>query len=214
LRTLEQFVFGIEVEVELNVVYEGQPLFGDVDTFLRRYEYELQEFTLRTWRRYSGRGLEGGGRGQAVWGDALYLKCPDSVVEHLAGMDLPEREREMTKLVSMCLLYGIGDYALELIGSVGTAESFARELTDLVRRYDELCASRLGVEYTFVLPADLSARLHKFVRGTGARQRRRTPDWVARRAVRRWLDGHAPPTVSERLRRLPARLRRRVRTDF
>jgi hypothetical protein len=45
-------------------------------------------------------------------GDALYLKCPDSVVERLAGMDLPEREREMTKLVSMCLLYGIGDYAL------------------------------------------------------------------------------------------------------
>ena len=191
-RTLEQFVFGIEVEVELNVVYEGQPLFGDVDTFLRRYEYELQEFALRTWRRYSGRGLEGGGRGQAVWGDALYLKRPDSVVERLAGMDLPEREREMTKLVSMCLLYGIGDYALELIGSVGTDEAFARELTDLVRRYDELCASRLGVEYTFVLPADLSARLHKFVRGTGARQRRRTPDWVARRAVRRWLDMRLP----------------------
>jgi hypothetical protein len=206
-RTLGQFVFGIDVEVELNVLYEGQPLFGDVDAFLRRYDYELHELTPRSLARYSGHGLEGGGRGQAVWADALYLKCPDSAVEHLGGLDPAERERELTKLVSICLLYGIGDYALELIGSVGTTESAGRELARAVRRHDELTASQLGIDYTVALPAQLSARLHKLVRNTGARQRRRTPDWVARRAVRRWLDEHAPPNAAERLRRLRARLR-------
>ena len=210
-RTLEQFVFGIEVETELNFVYEGQPLFSDVDAFLRRYDYELHDLALRWWRRYSGRGLQDRGRGQVVWGDALYLKPPDLVVRHLEGMEQSRREGELTKFVAICLLYGIGDYALELIGSGVVGDAPARELAAIVRRYDELCASQLGVEYTFALPADLSARLHKFVRGTGARQSRRDPDWVARRAVRRWLDEHVPPTASQRLRRFFAGARSRAR---
>jgi FkbM family methyltransferase len=212
-RTLERFVFGIEVEVALNSIYEGQPLAGDVDAFLRRYDYELHDLVLRWWRRWSGRGLQEGGRGQVIWGDALYLKSPEAVLRHLGGMDRSECEEELTKLVAICLLYGVGDYALELIGSGVVPSSSARELADLVSRHDELCASQLGVEYTFILPAALSARLHKLVRGTGARQSRRTPDWVARRAVRRWLDEHAPPTASERLRRVFAGLRSRARND-
>jgi len=40
-KTLQKNVFGIEVEVEFIDIYEGQPLFGDVDNFLRKRGFEL-----------------------------------------------------------------------------------------------------------------------------------------------------------------------------
>lgn len=211
-QTLERFVFGIEVEVNFNSIYERQPLFGDVDAFLRRYGYELFDLNPQWRQRYSGRGLVDGGRGQCVWGDALYLKRPAAVADHLAEVGASACEKELVKLVSTCLLYGIGDYALELIASAELPEAAARELTDTVRRYDELSASRLGIQYTFALPPELAARLHKLVRGRGERERRRSPEWFAIRAVRRWLAEHAPPSRAERLHGLHAWLRRAART--
>jgi hypothetical protein len=40
-ETLRRGVFGIEVEVELNPMYEQQPLLSDIDRFLRPFGYEL-----------------------------------------------------------------------------------------------------------------------------------------------------------------------------
>jgi FkbM family methyltransferase len=207
-RTLGQFVFGVEVEIELNLVYEGQPLFGDVDAFLRPHGYELFDVQPQWRLRYSGRGLQGRGRGQSVWGDALYLKRPAAVAEHLAGIAAAERETEVAKLVTICLLYGIGDYALDVIASAGLPEHAARQLTDAVRRYDEQWASRLGIEYTFVLPPEPAGQLHKLARGRGERERRRPPEWFVIRAVRRWLAEHAPPSGAARIREAARRLRR------
>jgi FkbM family methyltransferase len=209
VQTLQQFVFGVEVEVGLNPIYERQPLFGDVDAFLRRHGYELFELKPQWRLRYSGRGLRDGGRGQWVWGDAVYLKRPAAVADRLASINVPARTMEVVKLVSICLLYGIGDYALDVIASAELPEAAARELAETVRRHDELWASRLGIEYTFVLTPELSAQLHKLVRGRGERQRHRPPEWLAVRAVRRWLEEHAPPSRAERLH---AQLRRTART--
>lgn len=64
----------VEVEVEFYQMYEGQPLFADVDTLLRSYGFEL----LYLNRVFEQRGniYKGLSRGQLLFGDGLYAKSP------------------------------------------------------------------------------------------------------------------------------------------
>ena len=209
--TLERYVYGVEVEINLNEIYLEQPLFGDVDAHLRAYGYELADIRPQWRYRYSGRGLIDGGRGQSVWGDALYLKGPAAVAERLAGLGPAEREIELAKHVAICLLYGIGDYALELVGQADIPAATSRELMTAVRNHDEAWASRHGVEYAFVLPEPIAGELQKLARGKGERERRRPPQWFTVRAIRRWLADNAPPSRTQQLRERSARLRQALR---
>ena len=80
----------IEVEVEFNPLYEGQPLFGDVDRFLREHGFVL--WTLKHLCHYSQEGVFTDwrlreqhwfdtyaadvwiGAGQLFWADAFYVR--------------------------------------------------------------------------------------------------------------------------------------------
>jgi FkbM family methyltransferase len=88
-RVLEG-VRAIEVEVEFNPLYDGQPLFGDVDRFLREHGFVLwglkhlshyaQAGTFTDWRlrehhwfdRYAADVWIGAG--QLFWADAFYVR--------------------------------------------------------------------------------------------------------------------------------------------
>lgn len=73
---------GIVVEVEFQQIYEKQPLFSDLDPWLRQHGFTLEDFvTLKRWTR-----REGGGPGQLVFGDALYLKDLDHLDLDLEGL--------------------------------------------------------------------------------------------------------------------------------
>ncbi|MBK7579780.1 MAG: FkbM family methyltransferase [Myxococcales bacterium] len=64
----------VELEVELNPQYVGQPLFSDVDPFLRRRGYELLGLRRTLWRRKSRSGANSSvAGGQLIHADALYL---------------------------------------------------------------------------------------------------------------------------------------------
>ncbi len=93
-------VRAVEVEVEFNPIYEGQPLFADVDAFLRRHGFVLwrlahlahygvtdggPDFETHETHWFDSRqaALSGGG-GQLYWADAFYVReevafPPDSV---------------------------------------------------------------------------------------------------------------------------------------
>jgi FkbM family methyltransferase len=97
-------VRAVEVEVQFNELYEGVPLFGDVDRFLRQRGFVL--WKLRDLAHYAqagaptdGRTSEvvhydtyragfGGGAGQLFWANAYYLHT--SVAYPTAAM-LPEQ---------------------------------------------------------------------------------------------------------------------------
>lgn len=63
----------LEVEVELNPIFRGQPLFADVDRHLRERGWAVLGLRRNSWRRGDrfGRGASGDG-GQIVSADALY----------------------------------------------------------------------------------------------------------------------------------------------
>ena len=70
---LKNDLIGLEIEVEFLPLYENQPLFGDVVSFLDEYQFEFIDFVnLNRWER-----TEFSGFGQLVHGDALFLKTPE-----------------------------------------------------------------------------------------------------------------------------------------
>lgn len=129
-------LFGVEVEVGLNPVYEGQPLAGEIDSLLRGFGYELFQFLPRCLRRKTGAELLILGRSQPVWAEALYFKGPKAAVASFEACGDEGREEAIGRAVSICLLYGFGDYALDLVDFTSLSLATARRLRKTILRYD------------------------------------------------------------------------------
>lgn len=69
----------VELEVEFAPQYEGQPLFGDIDSYMRQRGFMLRGLRRSYWRNAADYAHAHGG--QLIHGDALYLRpermnCP------------------------------------------------------------------------------------------------------------------------------------------
>lgn len=112
-KTLERTVLGLELEVEFNPLYEKQPLFAEIDLFVRRFGFELFDLRPIYWRR-SAAAESSQPKGQVIYADALYLSSLERL-NHLAQTkNLIEQRTLALHLISICLIYGYRDYALEL----------------------------------------------------------------------------------------------------
>jgi len=69
-------VWAIEVEVEMVEIYQGQPLFGEVDLFLRDEGFLLVDLRPYRWRRADVPFLAPAAGGEITFADALYLRDP------------------------------------------------------------------------------------------------------------------------------------------
>jgi FkbM family methyltransferase len=107
-------VLAIELEVEFAAVYENQPLFADVDNFLRgELGFQLQDLRHSYWKAKPGMEMKSL-KGQLVFGDALYFR-PASAVVNLG--------KEKALLAAVCgLAYGYPDYALQIIEQAEAAK--------------------------------------------------------------------------------------------
>jgi FkbM family methyltransferase len=117
-NALVSSVAGVEVEVEFSAIYKDQPLFADVDTFLRGLGFLLFDLRPCYWKRAAGRSL-GGPRGQVIWADALYLKSLPALRTGLAPLGPDLRKSKVLRAISISLLYGYSDYALEILRVAG-----------------------------------------------------------------------------------------------
>ena len=76
-------IIGLEVEVEFIELYEKQPLFGDICSYLQSKGYEFFDFVnICRWERDKFTLF-----GQAVFGDGLFLRTPEVFKKILT--DLP-----------------------------------------------------------------------------------------------------------------------------
>jgi FkbM family methyltransferase len=112
-RVLGASALGVEVEVEFAPIYTGQPLFADVDVYLRGLGFLLFDLRPCYWKRAAGRAI-GGPHGEIIWADALYLRSHASLRALLARLETTRRKPTLLKAISIALLYGYVDYALEL----------------------------------------------------------------------------------------------------
>ncbi|MBF0347564.1 MAG: FkbM family methyltransferase [Magnetococcales bacterium] len=107
-------ILGIELEVEFQPLYKGQPLFSDVDPVIRDMGFDLQDIQVSYWKRNAGVGI-GPVKGQAIFGDALYFRSPRGVMEMIAKRP---REQGAEKILMACLFsvsYGYFDYSFDLL---------------------------------------------------------------------------------------------------
>lgn len=107
-------VFGLEIEVEFSQMYEGQPLFSDVDKFIRDFGFQLFDLRPCYWKRKEGKNY-GGLKGQLIFADALYFLKLKQIRERLNRIQDPIlRKAKILRSISVALLYGYIDYALAI----------------------------------------------------------------------------------------------------
>ncbi|MCP4652326.1 MAG: FkbM family methyltransferase [Candidatus Omnitrophica bacterium] len=102
--------FGIQCEVEFLKLYTDQPVFRDVDGFLDEKGFTLIDIRRQYWKRKTF--FNYGGKGQLVFGDALYFKHVDIWIKYLKKLnDLAYAKDKLRKSIVTCLVYGVYDYA-------------------------------------------------------------------------------------------------------
>lgn len=108
-RVLED-VLVVETEIEFVPLYEGQPLFADIDVAMRNAGFLFHRFTDikgATFRPLSARAPNPF-RGQILWGDAVYVKD----FRNLRSLGL---QRILKLAVIMQQLYEANDFCLHAL---------------------------------------------------------------------------------------------------
>ncbi len=95
-------ILGLQAEVEFFPLYKNQPLFSDVDNYLRPKGFDLFDLS-----RYRLRRAYIKTRGQLLWGHAIYLK---DVCQMKKG-----RLAKFLTLAAIASYFGFEDYALEIL---------------------------------------------------------------------------------------------------
>ncbi len=112
-RTLND-VFGLEIEVEFVELYQNQPLFSDIDRFVREFGFQLFDLKPYYWKRNAGKKY-GKLQGQIIFADALYMREANSFENTLDMFeDDVLKKSKVLRAVSICILYGYLDYAFEI----------------------------------------------------------------------------------------------------
>jgi FkbM family methyltransferase len=146
---LEQSVMGVQAEVEFSRLYVNQPLFADVDIYLRKRNFAL--FDLATdnyWCRCTRAcsPVRSSARaGQLIWADAFYFRDP---IQDNTTSAIKEPKR-ILKLACIADILGFPDYALELLDYLTVHHgddpryNFANNIIEGLSQFPELVESGL-----------------------------------------------------------------------
>ena len=118
-RLLRESVIGIYVEVEFQPLYSGQPLFAEVDSYLRGLNFSLYDLNRALVRR-AARLAGSYSRRQVLWAHALYLKEPETIFGLADEHALPA----ISRLLGLALAFEHFDLALELVVAERSQELF------------------------------------------------------------------------------------------
>jgi len=125
-------VFGLEIEVEFAELYQNQPLFSDIDIFVKESGFQLFDLQPCYWKRTTGKKY-GKPQGQIIFANALYLRETKSFANILATFkDDVVKKSKVIRAVSICILYGYLDYAVEIFNQ--TIDLFDNNEIQLFKR--------------------------------------------------------------------------------
>lgn len=151
-KTLATPVIGLEIEVEFQELYAGQPLFGDLCAELRRDGFEFFDFTgAARWNRNGYSRF-----GQLTFADALFMRPPETFAALIAALSPTDRREKCLKYVAICGLYhrvDLFDACLKHFAGHLTAEDRAA-IAQSQRRFERkhrLMSRLSGVLYRLIL---------------------------------------------------------------
>jgi hypothetical protein len=118
-------IIGLEVEVEFVPIYENQPLFTDVDEFIKGFGFTLFDLKRYFWTRKDTRKKNFIGKGQIVIADALYFRTPENICS------LPDiSEQRIIHSLCVYLAYGYADLALTLCNLAYSRNILSKNMCD------------------------------------------------------------------------------------
>jgi FkbM family methyltransferase len=121
-KTLAASLIGLEVEVEFAEMYIGQPLFGDVDNFVReKLGLELWDLQTVHWKYRSGMTAPGPTKGRLIFGDALYLRPLTTIQPWLDALPAQVAKEKAAMLLIAAIAYGYIDYASAVLQNSAVA---------------------------------------------------------------------------------------------
>lgn len=108
---LDRGVLAIQTEVEFSPLYHNQPLFADVDTYLRQQGFTFFDITVAYRARARSPICSTTRTGQLLWGDAFYLR--DLLQPEVTdSLKTPEK---LFKLACVADALDFPDYTLEIL---------------------------------------------------------------------------------------------------
>jgi FkbM family methyltransferase len=139
-------ILGIQIEVAFSELYVNQPLFADVDTYMRKQGFTF--FNLKVGLRQRARSpiFSSEFQGQLLWGDAYYFRdlIREDIISHLKTPD------KILKLACVADIMDFPDYTLELLEYL-TLEygndpnyNFANNIIESLSQFPELVQRGLG----------------------------------------------------------------------
>ena len=127
---LSEHILGIEIEVEFQQLYFGQPLFADIDNFIRNsLKLQIQDIRKAYWKYPVGINV-GGAKGQLIFGDVLYFRSPYEVLPWCSRFPKNEASDKILMACLMGIVYGYLDYSLCLLHQPSTGDFLEREVVD------------------------------------------------------------------------------------
>jgi FkbM family methyltransferase len=140
-EVLQRSVLAIQIEVEFSPLYINQPLFADVDSYLRSHNFTLFDIAPAYRSRARSPIISQKRTGQLLWGDAFYFR--DLVREDIdISLKNPE---EMLKLACIADILDFPDYALEILeyltlnyGKKQQGYSFYQVITECLSQFPKL----------------------------------------------------------------------------
>ena len=121
-------IVGLEVEVEFAQMYQDQPLFSDVDIFVReKLGLELWDIRKVYWK-YKQKKYQIPLKGRLIFGDALYLRPALSLDKWLSSMDKDKAVSKFEALITTTIAYGYLDYTSTLLSSDFTDKYLDKDL--------------------------------------------------------------------------------------
>lgn len=143
---LGQTALGMDVEVEFLPMYKQQPLFSDVDLFIREsLGLQIQDIQKHYWK-YKGE-YDGSSKGQLIFGNALYFRSPQEVIALCKEFDSRQAVEKFLMACLMGIVYGYLDYSLYLL-SLSQAKTMLGQSAINIWN-SAICEYRTSLKYNF-----------------------------------------------------------------
>lgn len=154
VKFLKEHVLGVEAEVEFQPIYRNQPLFGEVDSYIReQFGMELQDLKKYYWKYPEGVDY-GSAKGKLIFGEALYFRSPENIIKMCENRSREEAGETILMAMLMGVVYGYFDYALSLLRRSRDGKYFEKDrltrLESAIRSYGK------GIRYTSIFAGNIS----------------------------------------------------------
>ena len=124
---LKNNLVGLESEVEFLSMYQNQPLFSELEIFVRQ-ELGLELWDIRkTYWKYSQSRYKNPTKGRLIYGDALFLRPISTLDSWLLSMDSVKAKTKLHMLITTALAYGYLDYADAILNVVFVDKYLSKE---------------------------------------------------------------------------------------